>query len=319
MELEVRHLKLVREVSAAGSLTRAGAALHLTQSALSHQLRDIESRLGTALFLRVGKRMVLTPAGERLLRSADEVLAAIERTEEAIRNLSGDRRGVLRLTTECYTCYHWLPSLMKRYRQSHPQVDIRIDVAATSDPITSLVEGRLDLAIVSDPIRDRRVVGKPLFDDELVVVLEPHHPLAAKPFLQPEDFAQETLLTYSPKEESNIYQRVLLPAGVMPVVQQVQITEAMIELVKAGLGVAVLARWAVDPYVKSGALRAVRLTRLGYRRTWSAAVLKDMMRVPYVKAFIDLIAAHPPFTARSRGIVATGGTSVGPGRIARRA
>ena len=310
MELEVRHLKLVREVSAAGSLTRAGAALHLTQSALSHQLRDIESRLGTALFLRVGKRMVLTPAGERLLRSADDVLAAIERTEEAIRNLSGDKRGVLRLTTECYTCYHWLPGLMKRYRQSHPQVDIRIDVAATSDPITSLVEGRLDIAIISDPVRDRRVVAKPLFEDELVVVLEPHHPLAAKPFLQPQDFAQETLLTYSPKEESTIYQRVLLPAGVMPAVQQVQITEAMVELVKAGLGVAVLARWAVDPYVKSGALRAVRLTRLGYRRTWSAATLKDMARVPYVKAFIDLIAAHPPFTARARGIVAGGGASV---------
>ena len=63
MELEIRHLKLVREVAAAGSLTRAGAALHLTQSALSHQLRDIESRLGVRLFLRVGKRMVLTPAG----------------------------------------------------------------------------------------------------------------------------------------------------------------------------------------------------------------------------------------------------------------
>src|SRR5262245_3479706 len=211
MELEVRHLKLVREVSAAGSLTRAGAALHLTQSALSHPLRDIESRLGTALFLRVGKRMVLTPAGERLLRSADEVLGTIERTEEAIRNLSGDKRGVLRLTTECLTCYHWLPSLMKRYRQSHPQVDIRIDVTATSDPVTNLVEGRLDVAIVSDPVRDRRVVARPLFDDEVVVILNPQHPLATRPFLQPEDIAQETVLTYSPKEDSTIYQRVLLP------------------------------------------------------------------------------------------------------------
>jgi len=309
-KLDLRHLQLVRAIAEEGSVTRAGLRLHLTQSALSHQLRDIESRLGTALFLRVGKRMVLTPAGERLLRSADDVIATIERTEEAIRNLSGDRRGVLRLTTECYTCYHWLPSLMKRYRQSHPQVDIRIDVTATSDPVTNLVEGRLDIAIVSVPVRDRRVVARPLFDDELVVIVEPRHPLAAKPFLQPEDFAQETLLTYSRKEESLIYQRVLLPAGVMPVVQQVQITEAMIELVKAGLGVAVLARWAVDPYVRSGVVRAVRLTRLGYRRPWSAATLKDMARVPYIKAFIDLIAAHPPFTARTRGIAASSGASL---------
>ena len=110
MDLEIRHLKLVREVSAAGSLTRAGAALHLTQSALSHQLRDIESRLGTALFLRVGKRMVLTPAGERLLRSADEVLGDDRANRRRDPAASAARSaGVLRLTTECYTCYHWLP------------------------------------------------------------------------------------------------------------------------------------------------------------------------------------------------------------------
>src|ERR671921_2028004 len=99
MDLEIRHLKLVRAVAAAGTLTGAGAVLHLTQSALSHQLRDIEARLGTPLFLRVGKRMVLTPAGERVLRSADDVLAAIERTEEAIRTLAGAERGLLRITT----------------------------------------------------------------------------------------------------------------------------------------------------------------------------------------------------------------------------
>lgn len=304
MDLEVRHLKLVREVNAGGSLTRAGAALHLTQSALSHQLRDIESRLGTALFLRVGKRMMLTAAGERLLKSADEVLGTLERTEEAIRHLAGAKRGVLRLTTECYTCYHWLPPLMKRYRAAHPQVDIRIDVNATADPVAHLIEGRLDVAIVSDPVRDRRVVCRPLFDDELVVIVDPRHPLAARPFVQFEDFAAETLLTYSPKDESTAYQ-LLLAAGVTPAVQQVQITEAMIELVKAGLGVAVLARWAVDSEVKAGALRALPLTRLGYRRTWSAATLKDLARVPHVKAFIDLVAAHPPFTARVRGATLT--------------
>ena len=189
MDLEIRHLKLVREVSAAGSLTRAGAALHLTQSALSHQLRDIESRLGTALFLRVGKRMMLTPAGERLLRSADEVLATIERTEDAIRQLGGAKRGVLRITTECYTCYHWLPPLLKRYRRAHPLVDVRIDAAATAAPIAHLLDGRLDLAIVSDPVRDRRIVVTPLFDDEMVVIVEPRHPLASRSYVRPEDLA----------------------------------------------------------------------------------------------------------------------------------
>ena len=170
MDLEVRHLKLVQAVTAHGSLTRAGAQLHLTQSALSHQLRDIELRLGASLFLRVGKRMVLTPAGEQLLRSADDVLATIDRTEETIRRLAGASGGVLRISTECYTCYHWLPSLLKEYRRTHPRVEIQVVADATQHPLPYLLDGRLDVAIVTDPVRDRRLVARRLFDDEMVVI-----------------------------------------------------------------------------------------------------------------------------------------------------
>ena len=91
MDLEIRHLRLVAAVADVGSLTRAGDQLHLTQSALSHQLRDIESRLGAALFLRVGKRLVLTPAGERLLASATDVLERLEQAEHDIREMGRDR------------------------------------------------------------------------------------------------------------------------------------------------------------------------------------------------------------------------------------
>src|SRR6185436_4554686 len=107
MDLEVRHLQLVAAVADTGSLTRAGDRLHLTQSALSHQLRDIESRLGAALFLRVGERLVLTPAGERLLATARDVLDRLDRTEQDIHQMGKALAGMLRLTTECYTCYHW--------------------------------------------------------------------------------------------------------------------------------------------------------------------------------------------------------------------
>src|SRR5215470_2310330 len=118
MDLEVRHLRLVAAVAEVGSLTRAGDRLHLTQSALSHQLRDIESRLGAPLFLRVGKRLVLTPAGD--------VLARLEQAEREIRQMGKERAGILRLTTECYTCYHWLPPLLIRYRRRFPRVEVRI-------------------------------------------------------------------------------------------------------------------------------------------------------------------------------------------------
>jgi LysR family transcriptional regulator for metE and metH len=299
MDLEMRHLQLVRAVAASGTLTRAGSELHLTQSALSHQLRDIESRLGTALFLRVGKRLAMTPAGERLLASANDVLATIQQTEDAIRLLAGDSRGVLRITTECYTCYHWLPPLLKRYHRSHPRVDVRIDVTATNDPINALLEGRLDLAVVSDPVKDRRVVTKPLFQDEMVVIVSPGHRLADKRFVEPQDFANETLLSYASKEESTVYQRLLIPNGVAPAnVLQVQLTEAIIEMAKAGMGLGVLAWWAVEPEVRAGRLKALTLTKRGFGRDWNAATLKDLSRVPYVRAFIDLLAENPPFAVR---------------------
>src|SRR5204862_6241826 len=103
MDLEVRHLRLVRAVAWLGGLTAAGRELHLTQSALSHQLRDVETRLGTPLFLRVGKRMVLTTAGARLQRSAGEVHEALEHTEDTIRRLGGVGRGRLRTSTASHT------------------------------------------------------------------------------------------------------------------------------------------------------------------------------------------------------------------------
>src|SRR4051812_38571879 len=131
VDLEIRHLQLVAAVAEVGSLTRAGDQLHLTQSALSHQLRDIEGRLGAALFHRRGKRLVLTPAGEHLLESARDILERLRQTEDTIRHLGRAQRHVLRITTECTTCYHWLPPLLTTYRQRCPGVDVRIEVEAT--------------------------------------------------------------------------------------------------------------------------------------------------------------------------------------------
>lgn len=295
MDLEVRHLQLVAAVADVGSLTRAGDRLHLTQSALSHQLRNIESRLGAALFLRVGKRLVLTPAGERLLTSARDVLDRLQQTEHDIREMGRDRAGLLRLTTECYTCYHWLPALLTRYRRRFPRVEVRIDVEATRRPIEMLLAGRIDLALVSSPVRDRRLVAMPVFEDELVVIAAPSHPFARRTHVRPADMHGETLLVYPPRQESTVLNDVLLPAGAVPGrVEEVMLTEAITELVKAGLGVSVIARWAVRPLVASGALVARRFTARGVHRRWSAAMPKDLAKVDFIREFIDLLARNAP-------------------------
>ncbi len=109
MDLEIRHLKLVAAVAETGSVTRAGNRLHLTQSALSHQLRDAEEQLGAPLFERKNGRMILTSAGDRLLMTARSVLAELDRAESDIQkngDSAADAKGSIRISTQCHTVYH---------------------------------------------------------------------------------------------------------------------------------------------------------------------------------------------------------------------
>jgi LysR family transcriptional regulator for metE and metH len=157
MILEIRHLRLVSAVAEHGSLTRAGRVLHLTQSALSHQLLDLEDRLRTALFHRMGKRMVPTVAGLRLLDAARQTLPVLSDAEEDLGRLASGRESVLRLSTECYTCYHWLPACGASGAFS--QVDVR--VVAVCRPVPALLDGQIGLGIVHHG-RDDRLDHPPL-------------------------------------------------------------------------------------------------------------------------------------------------------------
>ena len=303
LHLEVRHLTLVETVAKEGGLTKAANRLHVTQSALSHQLRDIEDKLGAPLFLRLNKKMLLTQAGERLLSSAPGVLEELKRVEEDIREIALHREGILRISTECYTCYHWLPPVLKPFSREFPRVEVRIVAEATRRPVEALLDGRLDLAITSVPVRNQKLVFKPLFKDEMVVIVSPDHPLASRPYVNARDFASEHLLVYAlPKEELTIYQKVLVPAGVSPKhVSRVELTEAIIEMVKAGLGIGVMARWAVRPHLEARTLRALPLTARGFHRRWSAAMIRHKATPPYVSSFVELLASNPIVGSRHPG------------------
>ena len=293
MDIEVRHLQLVSTVAEEGSLTKAGDRLHLTQSALSHQLRDLEERLGVLLFRRLNKKMILTQAGERLLHSAQIVRNELEKAQGEIQRMGKGDAGVLRLSTECYTCYHWLPALLKKFNKRFPNVEVRIMVEATRRPIQALLNGKIDLAIISpNTAREPKLRYEPLFQDELVVVMNARHPLRSRRYVEVKDLAGENLFVYDlPDKELSVLQQVFLPAGISPKrVSRVQLTEAIVELVKAGLGISVLARWVVWPYMKSGDLVAISLTKKGIYRQWTAAMIEDEPAPEYTMEFIRLLA-----------------------------
>jgi len=303
VNLDVRHLKLIVAVTEEKSVTRAGEALHLTQSALSHQLREIEDKLGTRLFLRMNKKMILTQAGERLLQTARHVLDEMKRAEEHISKMAANQLGTLRISTECHTCYHWLPDVMKEFRRKCPGVEVKILAEATHRPIQALLQGKLDLGIVSSVHRDKRLGYRALFEDEFVAVMSTDHPLVERPYLAAADFADQNVILYVEPEESTLFQKILNPAGVTPArVSTVPLTEAIIEMVKAGLGISALARWAVEEQISTGKIVARPITRKGLRRQWQAVTIKQDMTPAYVDEFIDLLS-RPAMPLGKPGIV----------------
>ena len=288
-DVDVRDLRLVCELQATGSATAAAARLGVTQSAVSHQLRLLEARLRAPVCVRAGKRLVLTPAGTRLLRAAEAVLPELERAARDVHQLRDGDAGVLRLCAQCHTGYHWLPPVVRKFQAGHPAVDVEICVEHTNRPVDALLEGSLDLALMTNEVDDSRLRVRPLMTDEHAAIVAPGHPWTKQRFVSPQELGRETLLLYSVAADSFTLRRILHPAGVRPArLRYVQLTEAILEMVKAGLGVTVMPTWVVRPALSRGDVRAVRITASGIHRSWTAATLKDAAEPAFVTDFANL-------------------------------
>lgn len=268
--LEVRHLRIVDAIATAGTVTEAARRLDLTQPAVSHALGELESRLGVKLFERERRRMVPTTEGRRLMRTAQTVLPEVECAEHDLELYRDGYRGIIRFSTECYTCYHWLPPLLSRFQQEFPDVAVELAPDASNDPAGALAAEKLDAAIMHSVVDHPQLKSDFLFQDELVAVMPPGHPLADRAVLHAADFLDQTLFLHTGPDDSTIVQEVLQPAGVKPArLLSLRLTEAIVESVAAGLGISVLARWAAAPAVTAGRLIAKPLGDDGLFRKWS--------------------------------------------------
>ena len=305
MKLDTRDLRLVTAIAEHGGVTRASQHLYLTQSAVSHQLLGLEKRLGAPLFHRLGKRLVPTAAGARLIAGARQVLSDLQELEEDALRAATGRALSLRLSTECYTCYHWLPRVMEKFQEEFANVDVSIVAEATQHPLPALLDGRIDLAIIHSVDVDQRVTYTTLFEDELVAIMPESHRLAKRKFLTAEDFADEHLITYAVQlSENAFYQEVLVAAGVKPrKVTQIQLTEGIVEMVRAGVGIGVFANWAVSGYLDRGSLTAVPVTEKRVKRRWRAAVLRQSPMPQHLRKFVQVLAAETRRRQRSGDLV----------------
>jgi LysR family transcriptional regulator for metE and metH len=194
--IELRHLRSLLAIAGSRKLADAAQRVHLTQSALSHQIRAVEEHYGMSLFDRSRQGLRLTQAGERLVALAREVLAQVSEAERDLARLQGDTRGELRIALECHTCFDWLMPVMDEFRRRWPEVEVDLVAGFHPQPLALLAEGKADMVIGSRPARSRGLHVAPLFRFEILVVLSNEHRLRARRRVEAADLRGETLITY---------------------------------------------------------------------------------------------------------------------------
>lgn len=269
--LDVRHLELVLALESQGSVTRAAEHLGVTPSALSHRLREAERRVGVALYRRIDKRLRPTAAGRHLQAAAQRILDDLSRAEADLLLADEPPRDVLRFCVAHYSSYHWLPGYLGALRKAEPDLDLQVVADASRQTSERLLDRSLDFAVVPAWRPRGGLRAQKLFEDELLLVMSPRHRLAGRRHVVAEDFAGEDYITYDRTPEPGYeFGSLMRPAQAYPRwTTTVELPEAIIELVRADLGMSVLTRWAVERHVARGDLVSARLTRQGLKIPWS--------------------------------------------------
>lgn len=289
--LELRHLRTLAALRSGGSLSRAAELLNLTQSALSHQIRLLESTYGAPLFERKSVPPRFTAVGSRLLELADVLLPGVDEAERDIARLLAGSVGELRIAVECHTCFDWLMPAMDAFREHWPEVELDIVSGFHADPVGLIHQGRADFALVSERGGDEHGIDfHPLFGFEIIAVLARDHALAEAPWLEAADFADQTLITYPvPDEMLDVVRRILAPAGVKPRRRSTELTIALLQLVASGRGIAALPLWAVHSYLERGYVRSRPIGHNGFHASLYGACPASLSSTPYLSDFIDTL------------------------------
>lgn len=296
--LERQHLAILLEVDRLGSLTAAAERLNLTQSALSHTIRKFEERHGVKIWVKQGRNLRFTQAGEYLLGLAQRLLPQVEHAERVLENFASGQRGALRVGMECYPCQKWLMRITATYLQKWPDIDFDVCTAFRFDGIAALQGYEIDLLITPDPVELSDVEFVPVFDYELVLAVHESHALANAEQATPQDFSAEELITLPVTvDRLDVFSRFLLPAHCRPKhIRTAETSELMLQLVATGRGICVLPDWIMRDEGAHLPIRSIRLgatgldksIHVGFRRgETDSEYLKDFLRLALESAMIS--------------------------------
>lgn len=300
--LEIRHLQLLCAMRAEGSFVGAAEQLSVSTSAVSHQLKEIESYYGVNFVNRKSRPLSFTSAGLEVLKLADTVLPAIARTHTTLKHIAHGKIGRLRLASECHSCFDWLMPVLNHYRKQWADVELDFATGFEPEPHESLLAGDIDVLITASALPFDNIHYMPLFQYESRLIVAPTHPLAQKSTISPQDLADEVLIAYPVEQKRlDIMAYFLLPNHINPThIRTTELTAMLVQLVASERGVAALPDWVSAEYEKKGWITSRSLGDGLYCQLY-AATRTDSHALPFVQGFLQLLKTiqNPLTTANS--------------------
>lgn len=286
--MELIHFRILLALKRLGTLNAAAGSLHLTQSALSHQMKNLEQRLDIILWRKQGRTLVLTQAGHYLSEVAESVIATVDSAEQHLGLLAAGKTGKLIIGIDCHACYEWFRTILQPYLQAWPDLAIEVTSRYRFNAFEAIQQYKLDAVLTSDPVGNAVLHYQPLFNFELVLIVSRQHRLAGRLFIEPSDLQQETILTYPvERERLDMFRKVLQPAGIEPFAHiTVEETDIMLQLAASQRGVCLLPEWLLADKAKNPDVVSLRFANLPLTKTMYLATRHEDVQLEYIQWLI---------------------------------
>ena len=294
--MELKYFRLIKTIKEEGNLANSSDRLFLTQSALSHQLRELEERLGFKVFNRSRNNWELTPEGSELYKVANKLFDTIDEGFSTIRQIKEGSRGTIKLSAECQSFFHFIPSFIQKMGILYPEIDIDISLGATHQTISQVLSDEIDIAIVTSETKSDLLIHIPVFHDEIFAVMHREHPLNKLEFLEASHFEEVHLLINSfPLEGVAVYEHFLRENKIQPIkISAIPFTEITLSMIKANMGIMCAPKWQLDSFRLSKELVFKQISQNGLTRTHFLVLKKEQREKKYIDDFISNFSEFLP-------------------------
>lgn len=287
--MDIKYFRLIKTIAEEGNMVNSSERLFLTQSALSHQLKDLEERLGFKVFHRTRNKWNLTEEGHELYKLANEVLESIERGFDQIQQIRSGSSGTIKISTECYSFYQGLSAFIQKMGVLYPEINVDLILEATHQPIAKILSNEIDIAVVTTKPSSDSLTSIELFEDEIFALMHIEHPHSLLDYLEASQFADVHLIIHSfPLETVSVYERLLKPNHITPAkISAIPLTEVAIEMVHANMGITCMPKWALKSFNIPEDLVFKRIGKHGLKRSHFLVVKQEDKVKKYIQDFIS--------------------------------